>query len=147
MDHTYKLWFSKLFAAMGLSFAVVCSSVVFAQSTTQEAELKADLAERQPAFIANAAKRLQLTDAQRPEFERIIKADAKQKQAAIDKHSPLDSLRKKRALRADVHKVDAATDDQLSQVLNDQQMAEYKLMREENRNKALEAMEERKKAQ
>jgi hypothetical protein len=143
---SYKLWISSLVTALGLSFSVA-SGTVFAQTSTLDAELKADLAERQPIFIKNATKRLQLSGAQKVEFEKIVKEDAAKKQAAINKHAPLDSLRKKRALRADIHKIDSETDDKLSQVLSEQQLAEYKLMREENRNKALKAVEERKKNQ
>ena len=96
-------------------------------------------AEEREQRMAQIVERLDLTDEQREQVRPIMKNSAKQRRAILDKHGvgpgqPKPDRQTKRAIYNDMQPVRAETEQQLATVLSDEQMEEFRQIRQELRD-------------
>lgn len=96
--------------------------------------------------IENVSQRLQLTEAQRNDLEPILSKNFEDRMNILKSYGfsketrPKLSLRKKLALRSDMNELRDQNRQDISVVLNDQQMDEFLDIQEENRNRMREGL-------
>ena len=126
--------------------AAVTAAPLSAQNTTPDREA---MAEQMQARMAEAKERLNLTEEQSEQVEIIFQENA-EKRAEIMEEADLDgsrNFRKMRKLRGQMKDLDKETTAQLADVLNEEQMAEYERIKEENRAEMRERMQNRRDSQ
>ena len=91
--------------------------------------------------IENVSQRLQLTEAQRTDLEPILSKNFEDRMNILQSYGfsketrPKLSLRKKLALRSDMNELRDQTRQDVSVILNDQQMDRFLEIQEENRKR------------
>jgi len=93
------------------------------------------MTEQMQARMAEAKERLNLTEEQEQQVEAIFQENA-DKRAQIVEEGDFDgsrNFRKMRKLRGQMKELEKETTAQLSEVLTEEQMAEYELIKQENR--------------
>ena len=127
--------------ALLLAFAATAAPVA-AQEAVPNREA---MTEQMQARMAEAKERLNLTDEQEQQVEAIFKENA-DKRAQIVEEGDFDgsrNFRKMRKFRGQMKELEKETTAQLAEVLTEEQMAEYELIKQENRAEMREKMQNR----
>ena len=132
---------------MNKHFTVLLLAALFATLVPAAAEESGSREAELEQRYAEVRERLELTDEQAARIEPIIASGAEatrrvleengidpEARAASGKRSRL-SLRKKRAIAQDLRKIQADVLDDMSEILTEEQLAEYAKMQEERRSK------------
>ena len=96
-------------------------------------------AEQREQRMEQIVERLDLSDEQREQIRPIMENSAKQRRAVLEKHGvgpgkPEPDRETKRAIHTDMQPVRAETEQQLATVLSDEQMEEFRQIRQELRD-------------
>ena len=130
-----------------LLLLVLIAPATFAQEAPPADDPAAQVAKRLSAM----SERLDLSDEQQSELREILVAGAERQRAIMESHGITPESRaagerpgrsEMRALRKDMKAARDATDEKVAAVLNDDQMSEYRVMREEMQKQMRERMKE-----
>ncbi len=122
-----------LMSALFVTAAVAATPAV-ANAGQIDREAAAEQVEQR---LEQTAKRLNLTDEQKPQVEAILRDSGEKRQAVLERYGFKNGQRPKlrpmelRSMRGELNEISEGTTKKLSAVLTDAQMAEYEKIKEE----------------
>lgn len=135
----------KYFTITGVLLVALAAIPAVAQD--QPAPEGGDRREQLQQRLVDMAERLKLTPEQKERVEPLVKQELERRRDIMAKYQGQRDLRSRRAMMQDMRSGQEDLDKQLSGILTDDQMAELRKMREENRERMRENIRQRRSQQ